>query len=232
MRRLGLTIVVLAVFGASAARADPADPPPKHHGKGASKDQKKDESGPWTVIKVGDEMRVLQKDAIPDLQKRLDAEHEKAAKAAADKKDPKAQKPTPRKVEVLKGGFAKARDAEIWIEKRKQELEAQEKARNAPSWSVIQVGGELRVVARDQVDVIKKQIEKENEKSAKAAAKDKKPAPIAFSVVKGGFSRTAEAEKYLEQHKGELQAKALAEKEKQAKLEKEKHRVPDDDVDL
>ncbi len=106
--------------------------------------------------------------------------------------------------------------------------------KKAPTWTLIQIGNELRVVKEDQVEELRKLLAKENEKAAAKAPKDKKPEPRKLAVVMGNFSSQKEAEKYAEKYKEELQAKKRAEKlKKDAKKDAgASKKVPDNEVDL
>jgi hypothetical protein len=86
--------------------------------------------------------------------------------------------------------------------------------KKAPGWAVLQVASDLRVVKEDQIPDLKSALEKENEKAAAKAPKDKKPEPRKLTVVMGNFTNQKEAEKYLEKYRLELQAKKKADKAK------------------
>ena len=86
--------------------------------------------------------------------------------------------------------------------------------KKAPAWAVLQIASDLRVVKEDQIPDLKSSLEKENEKAAARAPKDRKPEPRKLTVVMGNFTNQKEAEKYLEKYKLELQARKKAEKAK------------------
>jgi hypothetical protein len=103
-----------------------------------------------------------------------------------------------------------------------------------PGWAVLQIAGDLRVVKEEQIPDLKSALEKENEKAAAKAPKDKQPVPRKLTVVMGNFTNQKEAEKYLEKYRLELQAKKKADK---AKKDDKKdgdaaRKVPPAEVDL
>jgi hypothetical protein len=100
-----ITLLVLTVFfGGRLLAADKTGDEPKG-GKRADKTQK-DKQAKWSVVQVGDELKIIQDDKLKDLR----AELEKAAKESKTGK--KGGKIEAKTVKMIRGGFATESDAE------------------------------------------------------------------------------------------------------------------------
>src|SRR5262245_56906187 len=111
-RSLLVAGALLAFFGGSVIAQDKTDKDAKA-GKGEAKGKKVT----WAVVKVGEDLKVVQEDKIADMQKDLDKEA-KAHKKEKGKKGEKAQV-----IKKQKGGFATQEEAE----KFREELASKEK---------------------------------------------------------------------------------------------------------
>lgn len=147
-----------------------------------------------------------------------------AAEEDAKKEEKKEEKKVPAKAPEKAGKGKKS--------EKKQ-------GKKALTWAVVRVESELKVVKGDQIPEIRKILDTENEKAAKAAPKDKPPKPRTLEVVKEGLPSQREAEKFAARYKKEeLLAKKKAVQagkgmEKDAKKDAEPpKKIPAAEVDL
>jgi hypothetical protein len=122
---LVLGVSAFAVFLAGTVSAEEKAAKGKSSEEKTSK--KKEKQVPWAVIKVGDELRIVQQDKIKEIQADLDKEAKDAKK--------KGKKIETKLITKLKEGFATQKDAEKyrdkWIEDHKKKDSSTEKAGHA-----------------------------------------------------------------------------------------------------